>query len=149
MKTTLLVAFGIFLASLCSFSAEVAAPPGNIYLKNVEVLKVLDIYKALAGLELVTDSRVATVRHPITLITATIAKDKAVKLMEKALVEQAGVVITRLDDKRTSVTYNDALPISQATENRAINPHGAANGTQPLRPFLSHESPAAAPHRSP
>jgi len=39
-------------------------------------------------------------------------KAEALKLMEKALIEQGGVVITRLDDKRASVTYNDALPIA-------------------------------------
>lgn len=32
--------------------------------------------------------------------------------MEDALIKQAGIVITHLDDKSVSVTYNDALPIT-------------------------------------
>jgi hypothetical protein len=36
------------------------------------------------------------------------------KLIEKALVDQAGVVITQLDGQRASVTYNDALAITPA-----------------------------------
>jgi hypothetical protein len=33
-----------------------------------------------------------------------------VKLFEKAFIEQAGIVVTRLDEKRSSVACNDALP---------------------------------------
>ena len=36
------------------------------------------------------------------------------KLIEKAMLEQAGIVITHLDDKRASVTCNDALPIPKS-----------------------------------
>ena len=38
-----------------------------------------------------------------------ISKADALKFIEKALVEQAAVVVTQLDDKRVSVTFNDAL----------------------------------------
>jgi hypothetical protein len=67
----------------------------------------------LAGVELVTDSRVRTVHHHITLQAKADAPAQGAKLLEKALLEQAGVVITCIDDKRVSVTYNDALPITQ------------------------------------
>ena len=33
-------------------------------------------------------------------------------MIERALLDQAGVIITRLDSKRASVTYNDALALS-------------------------------------
>jgi hypothetical protein len=42
-----------------------------------------------------------------------IPKSELMKSIERDLIEQAGIVITRLDDKRASVTYNDALPITQ------------------------------------
>ncbi len=115
MKTTLLIAFGLFLGSLCLFSADVANPPNSISFTNVHLIQVLEIYKLVSGFELVTDSHVKRVPHQITLEAHGVETDKAVKLLEKALLEQAGVVITRLDDKRASVTYNDALPITNIT----------------------------------
>jgi hypothetical protein len=114
MKTSLLLAFGLLLAGFCSLSAESGVPPGTINFTNSEVSQILEIYRGMTGLALVIDSRVKTMHHPITLQAKAAAKDEAEKLIEKALVDQAGVVITRLDDKRASVTYNDALPITQA-----------------------------------
>jgi hypothetical protein len=115
MKIILLVAFGMVLAGFSSFSADVAVPGGSISFTNIAVLQVLEVYKAMTGLELVTDSRVKMVRHQVALEADSVPKDKVVKLLEKALLDQAGVVITHLDDKRASVTCNDALPIIQAT----------------------------------
>jgi hypothetical protein len=43
------------------------------------------------------------------------SRAEALKFMEKTLLEQAGIVITHLDNKQLSVTYNDALPIKQVT----------------------------------
>ena len=100
--------------SLCAFSAEVGLAPGSINFANSEVSQILEIYRSMTAMDLVIDSRVKTMHHPITLQAKAASKDEAVKLIEKALVDQAGVVITRLDDKRASVTYNDALPITQA-----------------------------------
>jgi AICAR transformylase/IMP cyclohydrolase PurH len=66
----------------------------------------------MSGLEFVIDSRVKTVSSPITLrIVGLRTKEEVMKLMREALVKQAGIVITQLDDKRESVTFNDALPI--------------------------------------
>lgn len=121
MKTTLFIVFGTLVASLCLFSADEVVPRGAIDVTNADVLQVLDVYKAMTGAQLVTDSRVKTVRHGITLLANPSRKEEAVKLLQKALLEQAGVVLTRLDDKRVSVTYNDALPITQAK--KAANGH--------------------------
>jgi hypothetical protein len=88
-------------------------PSGRIDFTNAKVPQVLEIYRALAGVELVTDSRVRTLPDHITLQAKADAPAQGAKLLEKALLEQAGVVITRIDDKRVSVTYNDALPITQ------------------------------------
>ena len=93
-------------------SAE-SIPSGPIDFTNAEVPQVLQIYRALVGVELVTDSRVRTVHYHITLQAKADAPAQGAKLLEKALLEQAGVVITRIDDKRVSVAYNDALPITQ------------------------------------
>ena len=88
-------------------------PSGRIDFTSAEVPQVLQIYRALAGVELVTDSRVGTVHCHLTLQAKADAPAQGAKLLEKALLEQAGVVITYIDDRRVSVTYNDALPITQ------------------------------------
>jgi hypothetical protein len=88
-------------------------PSGRIDFTDAEVPQVLQVYRALVGGELVTDSRVRTVHCHLTLQAKADAPAQGAKLLEKALLEQAGVVITRIDDKRVSVTYNDALPITQ------------------------------------
>jgi hypothetical protein len=111
MNTSIAIALGAFLMGFASFAAEPTNPSGTIEFPSLGVIPALKVYKDLTGAELITDSRVNTVPHHITLLARDIPKDKAVKLLEKALLEQAGIVTTRLDDRRISVTYNDALPI--------------------------------------
>ena len=108
---TMLVVFGTLLAALCCFITQGHAQGGAISFVNVEVLKVLEFYKELSGATPVIDSRVKRVTLPITVSASTSSKEEALKLIEKALIGQAAVVLTRLDEKRVSVTYNDALPI--------------------------------------
>jgi len=98
--------------SLCSLSAE--EPKYTIDFKKVDTQQALSFYANLSGLELVTDSHVSAVHNPIALQSSSPSKSETMKLVEKALIEQAGIVITRLDDKKASVTFNDALPITTA-----------------------------------
>ena len=109
-KIFLLVLMGLLL-SLRSFCADES---GGINLKNVPVAQVLDIYKNLASRELVISSEIKKVHASITLRLQDASRVEATKAVEKALLEQAGVVITPLDDKRNSVTFNDALPLTPA-----------------------------------
>jgi hypothetical protein len=88
-------------------------PSGRIDFTGAAVPQVLDIYRMMVGVELMTDSRVRTLPDHITLQAEAVGNAQGAKLLEKALLEQAGVVLTRIDDKRVSVTYNDALPITQ------------------------------------
>ena len=84
-----------------------------------DVQMTLQLYKAMFGLELLIDSRAAQIKTPIiwqVTVTEGFAGDEARKFIEKALLEQSGIVITRLDDKRVSVTYNDALPIKKVAQ---------------------------------
>lgn len=113
MKKTLLLMIAGFLVAFCAFSAD--EPKGAMRFTNTGVELVLSIYKSLSGLELVVDSRVKHISARITLESSDpLTKGDSMKLIERVLVEQAGVVITRLDDKRAAVTYNDALPITPA-----------------------------------
>jgi len=111
MKRILLPLLAIAFLCACGLAAD--EPKGTLNFKNAELQQVLPIYKALSGLDLVVDSRVKTVRWPVTLQSSEpLSKAEAMKLIEKALADQAGVVITHLDGQRASVTYNDALAIT-------------------------------------
>ena len=101
------------LLSVCAVSAE--EPKRTVNFINTPLEKILPIYHELSGLELIESSEVKTLHTAITLRTAVpVSRSDLVKLMEKALVDQAGVVISHLDPQRASVTYNDALPILAA-----------------------------------
>jgi hypothetical protein len=84
--------------------------------KKIDAQGVLVIYQAISQLELIVDSRAKEV-HPLIIYHVkfgkAFTKSEALKLMEKTLLEEAGIVITHLDDKRASVTYNDAIPIKK------------------------------------
>ena len=97
------------------FQSHAADARGVIKFESVPVPQLLSAYKAMSGLELVIDSRAKTLISSVTVqSSAPLTKTEALKLIEKALVEQAGVVITPLDDRQASVTFNDALPITRA-----------------------------------
>lgn len=88
-----------------------AQTPTRINLVEAPPFIVLQIYRELSGLELVTSSQVNAVTARVTLQPIeAFGKAEMLKLIEKALLEQAGIVVTKLDDKRASVTFNGALP---------------------------------------
>ena len=91
-------------------TSQAAEPGGVIDLQGLPTPNVLSLYQKMSGLELVIDSRARQVESPITLKAGSpITKSDLLKLVEKTLIEQAAIVITKLDDKRASVTFNDAL----------------------------------------
>jgi hypothetical protein len=84
---------------------------GTIAFENVPVSDVLDVYKAVTKLELVVSPDVGGARRGITLHTDVTSVEKAQRLIEEALLKQAGVVITHLDKNRVSVTYDARLKL--------------------------------------
>jgi len=101
----------ILMTAAVSFVGHAVADTLNITQADA-VSQVLPLYSGTSGLELVIASNVKRVYATITIDVAPnkqLEKTEAAKLIEKALIEQAGIVITRLDGKRASVTYNDAL----------------------------------------
>jgi type II secretory pathway component GspD/PulD (secretin) len=73
--------------------------------KSVPVSEVLPIYSKLVGKELIIEAGVTNQWKAINLQTDKgLSKDEAIKLLESALRDQAGVAIKSLDDKRVSVT---------------------------------------------
>jgi hypothetical protein len=96
--------------SFCAFPAD--EPKRTLSFVNTPLQNILPVYHDLSGLELVESSDVKKLHTAVTIRTAGgVPKSVMVKLIEQALLQQAGVVISRLDEKRASVTYNDALPI--------------------------------------
>jgi hypothetical protein len=99
-------------ASYCLYAADSGTtnrpppplgPVGTIHFddsRQKDAQGILQIYKAMSGRQLLTDSRAAQVHTTIKWHVS----------FEKNLLEQAAIIITPIDDKRVSVTYNDALP---------------------------------------
>jgi len=109
------------LFPLLSVLAILLVPPclsgqGVIQFKNVPPQNVLSTYEQLSGLELIISSNVRDVHSGINLETNLNSRSDAIAAVEKALQHQAGIVITKLDGGRASVTYNDALPIGSGLE---------------------------------
>ena len=120
-RRVLLPTLAVLLTSYCLLGADGGfGPPGTIHFDDsqptIDVQGILQIYKPMSGLELVIDSRAAQI-HTRYLshvkITDQFTRTEALKLIEKNLLEDAGIVITHIDNKRVSVTYNDALPIKK------------------------------------
>jgi len=117
MKRILILLLASLLVTLYSSSADdTKAVSATMDLESATPSQVLAIYEKMSGLDFVIDSRVKTVSSPIKLKISGSPpppKEEVMKQMREAFLKQAGIVITKLDDKRESVTYNDALPISQ------------------------------------
>jgi hypothetical protein len=118
-----------FVIFLCALSQAMAAesksdatiPRGALNLNGTSVNQSLTLYALYTGKKLVTSSHALNLTTTIILQPDVELKEsQAIALLEKALREQAGVVMTRLDDQRISVTYNDALPITVVTNGRPI-----------------------------
>ena len=76
------------------------------------VSRVLESYGEYSGFELVVDSHVKSRDCYIAFTNSSRARAEVLRQIEKCLLEQAGVVVTRLEGNRVSVTFNEALPIT-------------------------------------
>lgn len=84
-------------------------------MEQVPVSCVLDQYKKFDGRELIIATNIDRLSAEISCgETGELTNSDILRIMERALREQAGVVITPLDDKRLSVTYNEALMTAAA-----------------------------------
>jgi hypothetical protein len=80
---------------------------------NIDAQTIIALYAKLSRLELITDSHAKVIRTPISVQAYEITQSQQISLVGGSLKEQAGIVITRLDEKRASVTYDSALPIKK------------------------------------
>jgi hypothetical protein len=148
MKTRLASSCLLFVLSLsCAFSAdskpEQNIPAGLVNFSSTHAVQVLQYYADLGGKELVISSHVKALSVSVTLQPeVTLKVSELLKLIEKALLEQTGIVITTLNEKQSSVTYNDALPV-KAVRGKPLPLAIGADG-KPLQPRRAPLSPPPA-----
>jgi hypothetical protein len=113
MKRILTLLLASLLLALTASSADDTKPVSSIIdLKGASPSMIWPIYEKLSGRKLVIDSRAKAMDAQITLRIENVqTTEEVLKQMREAFLKQARIVITRLDDKRESVTFNDALPI--------------------------------------
>lgn len=138
MKTMLTLWSSALLCASHVFAAgskpDAIIPRGMINMNGVSPLQVLQYYETLSGKSLVTSSHVRGLTTKITMQPDVALKvSEAITFVETALREQAGVVVTRLDDQRVSVTYNDALPLTVITNSKPV-PLPVNKGGKPITP---------------
>ncbi len=110
MRTTLLALLVAVSVSWAAAPPAGTRSPRAISVKSVSVTRVLSLYRDLTGETLVVASNVARAPNTITVQTeGELAKDVLAGVLRQALLEQAAVIITPLDEHRASVTYNDRL----------------------------------------
>ena len=78
---------------------------GAIDFTDAHIKQVLEIYQKLSGLDLTLAPEVNRLNAGITLKADHVTKAEMTKLFEQALLEQAGIVITK-NGRAATVTYN-------------------------------------------
>jgi len=85
-----------------------ALPSGGqaaIHFENVSLTQVLEVYKKVSGLELTIAPEVKRLNAGINLRVSRVDGPMVTKLLEQALLDQAGVVITK-NGRTATATYN-------------------------------------------
>jgi len=87
-----------------------AIPAGAVSLNfvNVNAIQALELYGRLSGLKVIISPGVNRPDANIRLKADRISEAEAARLMQKALLEQAGIVITK-DGNQATVTYDGSL----------------------------------------
>jgi hypothetical protein len=100
-RTFILVVFVIGLA----FPSSAGVGDVTLRLQQSSISQALTLYSSLSGVQLDVASGATNQSKTITLdINPPLPKKDAAKKIAAALREQAGVVITAVDDKHASVT---------------------------------------------
>jgi hypothetical protein len=72
----------------------------SLQFTNIDAQTVIALYAKLSGLELVVDSHAKAIHTPLSVQAYELTQGQQISLVERDLKEQAGIVITRFDDKR-------------------------------------------------
>jgi hypothetical protein len=99
-----------------SFSEDSDNSITGFYCDGDDANFILRLYGGWSGCDLIISSDVKKLSVPIWYVSESGKKysmPDAAKLIQKVLLEQAGIVITPLGGNKVSVTYNDQLPIKK------------------------------------
>jgi hypothetical protein len=85
-----------------STSAPAAPEPkGKLNFTNLELTQVLALYRTMSGMELETDPRIGLIHAGITITNSEpVTMKEAVRQLDQALLEQAGIVVTHTATNR-------------------------------------------------
>jgi hypothetical protein len=104
-RTGLLTLLAVVLAGITQ-----AQPAGVLKFDSLPVRDMLEFYGQLTGKKLVIAPNVDKALLKITLRSdGPTSRDETARTIERALAEQAGVIVTPLDNNQVSVTYDEAL----------------------------------------
>ncbi len=115
MKLNTLIIIAITVCVVTAARPQDTRETDLVRFTDAGVAHVIAAYGDLTKEQIFVSSDVKRVRNTVTLrIGPEVPRGEIPKLLTKALLDQAGIVVTKLDDKRTSVTYNDSLPLTRA-----------------------------------
>jgi hypothetical protein len=145
MKTQLasiLFALSVGSAFAADPKLDQTIPAGLLNFSSAASVQVLQYYVELGGKELVISSHVKALPARVTLQPKVNLKvSEVLKLIEKAFLEQTGIVLTTINDQQVSVTYNDALPTKPVRGDPLPTPLGPDG--KPLQPRIPLPPPPA------
>lgn len=98
----------------------------EIALDRMPLTQVLSLYQEVTSDSLVIATQVRAMKRDITIPPTTVQSEEAqAKLIRAALLKQAGVVVSKLEDGRVSVTYNDVLIAGETAPEAPRQPEAA------------------------
>jgi hypothetical protein len=119
MKYLSAIAMCLLLSVTLAIGDEDETTVNDIKVDGDDVQLVIQaLYENWSGYNLIEASDVEHVHVPIWFHSEPgreYSPAEAAKLIQKVLLDQAGIIITPLDDKNASVTYNDRLPKKKPT----------------------------------
>jgi type II secretory pathway component GspD/PulD (secretin) len=106
----------------------------TINIHDADIGQVLYMYKDLTGKSLLVASNVKRLRIAFTLrVGPDVSRAEVKKILENALIAQAGIVCTELDGERISITYNDAIPVGKPALPPATSGTNTGGANVPLQ----------------
>ena len=109
--SVLILGYSLVLMGADSKSDSVI-PQGLLKFNETASSQIFQYYKILTGKTLVISAHVPLGARITIQPDMALKVSEAIALTEKSLLDQAGIILTKIDEQRVSVTYNEALPVS-------------------------------------
>ena len=110
----------VFFAVLFSSALQAEDIPVGVNLKKVTIREVMDLYESLIGRSAIIASNTP---NEVSIRGNFPSSQDAAKGIKNILLQQYGIIVSDLDAKSVSVTYNDNLPRSNMKDNAGEIPN--------------------------